>query len=374
MSFAFLNRLDNVAALPIAKAILGRNFALKQSHPLARLSACLLSSILLLTAAGAMAASETLVKAAQGEKEVNWYTTLVVNQIVQPMAEAFQAKYDIKVNFVPAPWQETALKIINEARAGTPIGDLFDAAPTLYPLKAAGLVASYVPEEAKDFPAELKDPDGLWTANILQMATPAINTDMVSDSDAPKSLDDLLDPKWQGKMAWTSFPSVAGPVGFIGYILKIKGESAGMDYLKRLAKQSVSNVPSNQRVVLDQVISGQYPLALSVYNYHAAISASEGAPVKWLKLDPTLLTFGTTGLVKNGPHPNAAKLLIEFMLSPEGQAIVAKAGYIPANPKVAATVAELKPEVGKFKTLLMTPDEYAKNEDAWTKIYQDLFQ
>ncbi|MDR5759081.1 extracellular solute-binding protein [Caballeronia sp. LZ035] len=314
-----------------------------------------------------------LVIAARKEGQVNWYTTLVVSQVVRPIALAFEKKYGIKVNFSPAPWQETTLKILNEGRAGSVVADVWDAGPAFFPLNAAGMVAPYKPEAARDYPRELKDPAGLWTANIIQVITPAINTDLISRADAPVRLDDLLDPKWKNQMAWSASPSIAGPVGFVGFILKVKGAQEGMSFLKALSKQHVANVSSNQRVVLDQVIQGQYPMALSIYDYHAAISAAQGAPVAWASLDQSIETFGTAGLVRSGPHPNAGKLLLEFMLSPQGQKIIADAGYLPASPAVAPKFAGLMPDTGHFKAVLITPGEYNQHEAEWTAIVDELF-
>ena len=174
-------------------------------------------------------------------------------------------------------------------------------------------------------------------------------------------------------MAWTDAPSAGGPPGFIGAVLLSLGKEKGMAFLAKLAGQRIANIPSNQRVVLDQTISGQYPLVLCIYNYHAAISAGQGAPVRWLQLLP-ILTFGTVGMVKNGPHPNATKLLIEFMLSEEGQKIYADAGYIPAHPNVPAKSPALKPDAGKYDYQLVSPETYDANAAEWTSIYKKLFQ
>jgi ABC-type Fe3+ transport system substrate-binding protein len=327
-----------------------------------------------LLSAPAHAVAPQLVAAAQKEGEVTWYTTLVVTQIVRPMIQAFEAKYPgIKVRYVGAPWQETALRLTTEARAGSVRGDLFDGGITSFPLQAAGLVARYSPEAAANYPAEFKDPDGQWTANIIQIATPAINTEQVADKDAPKTLEDLLDPKWRGKLAWTDSPSASGPPGFIGNVLMTYGKEKGMAYLEALAKQRIASVPAIQRVVLDQTIGGQYPMVLCIYNYHAAISAAQGAPVRWLPLAP-ILTFGTFGIMKDAPHPNAARLFVEFNLSDEGQAIYAKAGYIPASPSVPATVATLKPDAGHYTARVMSPAEFNEKSAEWIAIYKRLFQ
>jgi iron(III) transport system substrate-binding protein len=324
--------------------------------------------------APARALDPKLIDAARKEGGVTWYTTLVVGQIVRPMIQAFEAKYPgIKVSYVPAPWQETVLRLTNEARAGAVKGDLFDGGITFFPLNAAGLVAPYVVESAAAYPTDFKDPTGLWTANIIQVATPSVNTDQVAEKDAPKTLEDLLDPKWRGKMAWTDSPSVSGAPGIIGNVLMTMGQDKGMAYLEKLATQKIANIPAIQRVVLDQNISGQYPLVLAIYNYHAVISAAQGAPVRWLPLAP-ILTFGVIGIMKDAPHPNAARLFTEFNMSDEGQRIYAKAGYIPASPAVPATEATLKPDAGHYTPRVMSPLLFQEHEAEWVGIYKRLFQ
>jgi ABC-type Fe3+ transport system substrate-binding protein len=322
----------------------------------------------------AFAAEPSLVEAAKQEGRLVWYTTLVVGQIVRPMIKAFEAKYPgIKVDFVPAPWQETSLRIINEGRAGQVKGDIVDGGSSFPPLQAAGLIEPYLVKSAASYPAAYRDPNGLWTANIVQPSTPSVNLDQVQKADIPQSYEDLLHPRWKGRMAWPDSPSVSGPPGFIGNVLNAMGQDRGMEYLEKLAAQKIANVPSNQRVVLDQNIAGQYPLVLMIYNYHAAISMAEGAPIDWLKLSPTLVSFGQLSLLKNAPHPNAAKLFLEYSLSEEGQGIYAAAGYLPAHPDVASKARGLRPNDGQYKDFSISALTYSEHDKEWQGIYKKLF-
>ena len=333
----------------------------------------LAASLAAMASRRAFAVDQSLVDAAKAEGQLTWYTGLIVRQVVTPLKEAFQQKYGITVNFVPVAAQDSALRILNEGRAGAIQADVFDGAAPYLAARQAGLILPYKPSEAAIFPAELKDPDGYWTAQLIQVTTPAINTTMVDPASAPKTFADLLDPKWQGQMAWSNSEEVAGPPGFIGNVLMTMGEDQGMDYLRKLATQKIANVPSNMRVVLDQAIAGQYPLVLSILNYHAAISAGQGAPVEWLRLEKSMLTFGTVQLLKGSPHPNSGKLFLEYMLSEEGQQVVKQAGYIPAHPNVPAPSEDLKPEKGGFAVNVISPDLFAKNQAKWVGIYHQLF-
>ncbi len=329
----------------------------------------------LVAAQPAWAVDPALVEAARREGTVVWYSGLIVNQIVRPLADGFEKKYPgIKVQGSRLTSSEAALKIMNEARAGKPQADLFDGTALVFRLVAAGAVENYEPEAARAFPNTSKGPNGAWTALNTYVLTPAVNTEMVPEKDVPKTLQDLLDPKWRGRMAWTNDPTTAGPPGFIGVVLTSMGQQAGMEYLKRLAQQNIVNVPASQRVVLDQVIAGQYPLALMTFDYHSVISANEGAPVRWLPIEPAAELPNPVGLVRNGPHPNAAKLFLEYILSPEGQTVFREASYIPANPAVTPKDPSLTPEGGHFKAVVITPETTAAKLDEWAAIYNELFK
>jgi ABC-type Fe3+ transport system substrate-binding protein len=327
--------------------------------------------------AGGAIAQDTaaLYEAAKKEGEVNWYTGLIQNQIVRPIVAAFEAKYPgVKVRVSGGLQNDLVLKVLAESKAGSVQADLIDGNAIVGPLKQGGVIQPYKSASTAKLPADYKDADGLWAGLLLYFLVPAVNTENVKAADEPKTLNDLLDPKWKGKLAWTGEMQPGGPPGFIGAILTSMGEKEGMDYLKKLATQQIRTVPSNPRVVLDQVIAGQYPMALVTYNHHSVISAAKGAPTKWLPVNPAVGSISTLVLLAKSPHPNAGKLLYEFLMSPDGGKVIQEAEYIPANPEVPAKTATLKPEVGNFKAVMITPEMAEKSLDSWIKVYNELFK
>jgi ABC-type Fe3+ transport system substrate-binding protein len=321
----------------------------------------------------AESADSTLYDAAKKEGAVVWYTSLIVNQAVRPLVAAFNNKYPgIDVKFARGDSGPNAIKVIDEAQAGKPVGDVFDGIATAPPLLKAGLVAQFKPTDVDKYPPALRDPDGRWNALVLYFLTPGINTQMVG-KDEINAAHDFLDPKWKGKIAWSTDPW-SGSAVYVGSVLQTMGEDKGMAFLRALAKQDIVNVEATNRAILDQVILGQYPIALSIFNHHADISAQKGAPVAWLKVEPISAPFHSIGLVKNAPHPNAGKLLIDFLLSEEGQRTFAAVGYLPAMPSVPAKVAALKPEAGGFAANFISPATMSANIDRWIKIKKELFQ
>ncbi len=327
------------------------------------------------TASPVAAADAALVAAAKKEGEVVWYTTQIVSQLVRPVTAAFEKKYPgIRVRSTRANASETAVKILNEAKAGRLQADIFDGTTTVVPLKAEGHVLQWLPDSAKDYPAQVKDPQGYWIANNLFVITPGYNVTLIPRGKEPRTLQDLLNPGLRGKMAWNGFPTSSGSGGFIGTVLTEMGQEKGTAYLRELGKQRIANLRGSAREVLDQVIAGEYSLALQIFNHHAVISAKKGAPVDWIPMEPATVTLSVLSIHRNAPHPNAAKLLVDFIISKEGQEVFRRADYLPAHPQVPASVPTLKPSEGKFRSHYFTPEQTEEHMPRWAKVINDLFR
>jgi ABC-type Fe3+ transport system substrate-binding protein len=323
----------------------------------------------------AYAIDAATIAAAKREGEVTWYSTQIINQLVRPVAAAFEKKYPgIRVRYIRANATEIAIKILNESHAGNPQSDIFDGTSTVVPLEREGYVLQWLPEPAKSYPALYRDPEGYWVASHIFINTPGYNTALIPKGSEPKTYQDLLDPKWRGKIVWDGLPSASGGTGFIGTVLAEMGEQKGMDYLRAFAKQKVVNVAASAREVLDQVIAGEYPLALQIFNHHAVISAKKGAPVDWIKLEPATGTLSTVSIHKNAPHPNAAKLLFDFIISDEGQKVFRDADYLTADPAVPPREPSLTPEGGHFRTRFFSPEALEDNTAKWTQVFEQLFR
>jgi ABC-type Fe3+ transport system substrate-binding protein len=333
-----------------------------------------LALVLFASSGQADAADPALVEAARKEGKVVWYTTLIVNQAIRPLKAAFEKKYPgIELQFSRADETPTAAKILEEGVANRVQADVFDGITNMIPLKRAKLLASYVPSSAGQYPPELKDRGGHWNALLLYVFTPGINTTLVPKERAPETYQDLLDPQWKGKMAWNP-NSIAGAIGFVGNILTSMGEQRGTEFLRSLATQRIVNVEASARAILDQVIAGEYAIGLMSFNHHTVISAQKGAPADWLKLEPVPVALDSAGILKDAPHPNAARLLIEFLTSEDGQKVLQKADYLPAMPSVPAMKPGLRPEDGAFKATFFRPDETYDRIPQWVKLVSELFK
>lgn len=323
----------------------------------------------------ARAADAALIAAALQEKQLVWYSIQVLDQVERPMAEAFEKKYPgIKVQYTQSAPPELVSRVINEAKANRRLGDIADGPTSVTTLKAAGLLAKYLPDSAKGYAPELRDPEGYWVATNVTVTMPAYNTKLVPPGTEPKTLQDLLDPKWRGQIAWSTQVGIPTSAGFVGMVLKEMGQEKGMTYLKELQKQKVANLPVAARQVLDQVISGEYKIGLAIYSQNVQFSIDQGAPVKWINMEPVVTSPSVVAIIADSPHPNAAKLFEDFELSEEGQKIFQKGGYIPAHPNVPALVADMKPEVSKARALNIPPEQGVRESLSWKKTFDEIFQ
>src|SRR3954447_17294734 len=317
------------------------------------------------------AADATLVAAAKKEGHVTWYTVQIADQIVRPIISAFERKYGIHVDFVRANSAQLSVRLSNEAKAGKVQASLFDGTGATVALKRENLVEKWVPDA--DLPKNLFDPEGYWVACNYYINTPGFNTDLVPRGTEPKTFEDLLDPKWKGKMAWNVQPSISAGQGFVGSVLIAWGEEKARAYFAKLAKQDIAPLQVSGRQVLDLVIAGEFPIGLQIFNNHAFISASKGAPVGWIPMQPPLVTYAVMSVPKGAPSPNAGKLLIDYIVSLEGQKIFADAGELPVHPGVKLRDPTLVPDGVTFKGTFITPEELDSNLVPWTKMFDEYF-
>jgi iron(III) transport system substrate-binding protein len=325
-------------------------------------------------AAEAYTADPKLIEAARREGEVVLYTTLIVDQVVRPMIKAFRAQIPgIDVKFVRTDSAQQVVKLITEGRAGRVQADIWHLSDELAPLLQENLVAPLDLPNSHGLPDTLVDRNRNWVGTNLSTRSLAYNTSLVPAAQVPHTHKDLLDPRWKGQLVWHP-ESIAGGYGFIGVVLKSMGEDAGIRYLQALSQQNIVPLPVAARAVLDRVIAGEYPMGLDMNSSHAVISAALGAPVRFVPLDPVTMTLQIAGISRNAPHPNAARLFLDFMISRSGQEVFRDADYIPMRPDVPAKSPELKPESGGYQALMLSPEEIDANAQHWAKVYEDIFR
>jgi ABC-type Fe3+ transport system substrate-binding protein len=328
----------------------------------------------MLYALPAGAADAALIAAAQKEGHVTWYTTQITNQFGRPAMDAFQKRYGIRVSFIRADSIELAVRMVNEAQAGRVQADVFDGTSTAPPVKKAGLALKWLPDRTRAWPQEYRDPEEYWVATNVYVHSPAYNTNLVPKGSEPRTYQDLLDPKWKGKMAWAIHATSSGALGFIGTVLAEMGEAQGKAYLRALARQDIIQLGGSARTVVDQSIAGEYPVVLQIFNHQPVISARRGAPIDWIPMSPAMAVLCVAGVTKDAPHPNAGKLLVDFLVSDEAQKIFRDADYIPAAPDVPPREPALRPDGKRPRGIFFSPEETDAAMPHWLDVYNEIFR
>ncbi len=320
------------------------------------------------------ARQKVLEQGARKEGRLLWYGTLIVDQLMRPVKAAFEKEYPfIQVEFFRGNSERVAQKVIEEYQARRYDVDVVDGTVSPAIAKKAGFMQRFFSPYLAEYPVELKDPQGFWGVTNLYFMTLGYNTRMVKPNEVPKTWEDLLNPKWRGEIIWSTSRGSGAPV-FIGNVLAAMGQKAGVAYLEKLAKQNIAKSTASARALLDLVIAGEYPLVINIFNHHAVISRKAGAPSEWVPMEPVAAPVNTVGLAKNAPHPYAAMLFLDFVLSKKGQKVFQDVNYLPAHPEMPAKEVQLKPGGGRFKKAnYLNPETLVEKGDEWVDIFQKLF-
>src|SRR5258706_14417928 len=315
-----------------------------------------------------------LVEGARKEGKFYFYTGLIVDQLVRPLKAAFEKEYPfLEMDFYRGNSERVAQRVILKYQEKKYEVDVISGSASTAMVQRAGFMQQFTSPYLADYPAKLKDPKGFWASTNVYFLALGYNTRSVRPGDVPKSYEDLLQPRWKGQMLWGTSRDTGAPL-FIGNILLTMGPEAGKAYLQKLKGQNIVKSSVSARQILDLVVAGESPIALQILNHHAYISKTAGAPVDWQVLEPAPATISSIGMAKNAPHPHAAMLFLDFVLSKKGQTVIQAANYLPSHPDGPALQPELKPGGGPFKNAnYMSPDLLYEKGNEWADYFDRQF-
>jgi iron(III) transport system substrate-binding protein len=315
-----------------------------------------------------------LAEGARKEGKLTWYSSLIVDQLVRPVKEAFEKEYPfIQIDYFRGNSERLVQKMFTEYQAKRFEVDVLDGTVSTPMIERANLLQRFYSPHLAEYPADLRDAQGRWASTNLYFFTLGYNTRMVKPNEVPKTYEDLLNPRWKGQMMWSTSRGSGAPM-FIGNVLHTMGQEAGKAYLQKLKAQNVAKTTASNRQLLDLVIAGEYPLALHIFHHHAYISKIAGAPVDWQALEPVTASLNTIALALRTPHPYTSMLFLDFILSDKGQRVFQQVNYLPAHPKVPAKQPDLKPGGGRFKNALyFTPDIQYDQGNNWVSFFENNF-
>ena len=306
-----------------------------------------------------------LLAAAKGEGSLIVYSS-TNEQEGLPLFKIFEEATGIKVEYIRNADSPLMSRVAIEYRANQKAWDLFHTT-TVNKLPPQMLAQFEVPE-VKAIAPEARDPDKRWYGVYANYNSPAYNTQKVKAADLPKTYEEFARHKeWAGQVAIDATDNV-----WLKAMLDYYGEPKGTQVVKDIVAALRPVLTDGHLAMARAVGAGEYALALNQFVNLSENVKIAGSPIEVFALDPVALFFGEVGISALAPHPNAARLAANFMLSQECQQFLAKFGRIPTRADVASNppgIVELM-QKKKVLTTLLTPEDERK----WQRNFDALFK
>ena len=306
---------------------------------------------------------ETIIAKAKEEKTFVYYSTTDIRDGTA-MVHAFQKKYPfIEPKLFRLGSTQIVVKVLQEHRGGAHLFDVISATSFQFSeIFKEDLFQKYDSPERRAFLDDFKDKEGYWTSAYHNASIIAYNTSLLKPADLPKSYDDLLDPKWKGKMLMDSRETE-----WYASMLQVLGREKGQQLMRGLAKQNLSFRPG--RTLITQVLaSGEAPLAVNDYDHLVQSAKKRGAPVESIAAYPVISRVTPIALGRYAPHPNVGKLFIDFSLSEEGQKILRSFGRSSARKGIEPDELQRK-GVRLYVSDISLAKDYARYDKEFMEIF-----
>ncbi|HEV2008198.1 MAG TPA: extracellular solute-binding protein [Burkholderiales bacterium] len=303
--------------------------------------------------------TQRLIEAAKKEGEVSVYNSAPVDDM-KVFAGAFEKKYGIKVKVWRASSESIVQRAVAESRAGRFEVDIFETnSPEMEALQREKLLQEVKSPYLADLIPQAIPPHREWIGTRLNMFTAAYNTRLVKKEDLPKTYEDLLHPRWKGKLGVE-----ASDLDWFAGVINELGEAKGLKLFRDIVAANGISVRTGHTLLTNLVVSGEVPLALTIYNYKAEQLKNDGAPIDWFVLPPGLARPQGVGMARRAPHPNAAVLFFDFMLS-DAQALFLKRDFVPISKKITTPLT-------RFPFRFVDPKVTLDEHDKWSRLYKEI--
>jgi len=313
----------------------------------------------LATAAPAFAQDAKLA-AAQKEGSLTLYTSFAEKDL-PPLILVFEKKYGIKVSVWRAGSEKVLQRTLAEAAARRhEVDAIHSSALEMETLHREKILQPVTSPYSTELIAGALRPHREWVATYLSVWVQAYNTKLVKKEDLPRTFQDLLDPKWKGKLGIEANV----PEWYSTVVLNM-GEDKGIKFFRDLVGGNGISVRTGHSLLNNMVVAGEVPLALTVYQFMAEAAKRRGATLDWFMLEPAVARMSGIGIARRAPHPNAALLFYDFMLSTEAQELLVSMEYAPTRAKVPSPLAQRH-------LTLVDPAVALDQSDKWTRSFEEV--
>ena len=295
---------------------------------------------------------------ARREGSLTVYASMAEKDLIR-LVSAFERRYGIKVNVWRSGKNNVLRRAVDEARAGRfDVDVVHNPSPEMELLHRERLLQEVRSPYQRELIPEAVAPHREWAGPRVYVFVQAYNTAKVKREELPKTFADLLDPRWKGKIAIE-----AKEQEWFYTLVHEMGEEAGIAFFRELVAKNGLTVRNGNALLNNLVVAGDIPLALTLYSYLPEQSRRAGAPIDWIALKPTIAYTDGIGVIRRAPHPNAAVLFYDFVLS-DGQQLLAELNHVVSHRRNQAYLRQFDL---KFIDVAAVLADY----DRWTRIYED---
>jgi iron(III) transport system substrate-binding protein len=275
---------------------------------------------------------QRLIEGAKKEKELTFYSSIPPEDI-SVLAAAFDKKYGVKVKVWRADSEGFLQRILSEARARRfEVDVMAGSSSALEPLYRENLLQEAKSPYLADIIPQAIAPHRQWVSVYLSTFVQAYNTNLVTKDSLPKTFQDLVRPEWKGRLGIE-----AEDFDWFAQVLMDMGEAQGLRLFRQIVAENGISVRKGHNLLTNLVAAGEVPLALSDYGFLAEQAKRKGAPLDWFVIPPLIARPTAEGLARNAPHPYAAMLFYDFLIS-DAQPILASRAFVPAGDKVETPI------------------------------------
>jgi iron(III) transport system substrate-binding protein len=302
--------------------------------------------------------AERLVAGAKKEGTVTLYTSANVDDM-SVVTAAFEKRYGVKVRVWRGSSENLVQRGVAEARGGRYDADLFETGGSaLESLHREKLLQHVKSPVLADINPNALRPHGEWTGTRYNVFVAAYNTKLVKKDELPGRYDDLVNPKWKGKLGLEADDS-----DWFGAVVDELGEERGLKLFRDIAATNGISVRKGHTLLTNLIVSGEIPLALTNYSYRVVQLKNSGAPVDWFAIPPVIARVEGIGVARRAAHPNAAILFYDFMLT-DAQELLRNREHFPATRKV-------KPLPDGIAVTFIDPARSLDENQKWSKYYRE---
>jgi iron(III) transport system substrate-binding protein len=303
---------------------------------------------------------QRLLAKAREEGTLTFYTSMQTPES-GPLAQAFEKKYGIKIQLWRAGSEQVLQRAVTEARGGRNSVDFVETnAPEIEALARELVVAEFDSPYVADLPAWAIPPHRRWYSDRANLWVVGFNTNKVKRDEIPAGYEGFAEPKWKGRIAIESTDQdwMYGVISFLG-------EPRGTEFFRKLAALR-PDMRNGHALLAELIAAGEIQVGLTTYSGNADSVKAKGGPVDWVAVEPLVGRPQAIGVAKNAPHPNAALLFADFVLSPEGMKLLNDLNRVPSS-RTQKTLLD------RYKYVMIDPIKWTDEAAKWEKLWRELF-